>query len=229
MAPQGTQRLIGHRLVDKDGAAVGKIGQVFYDDQTDAAKWITVRTGLFGSRENLVPLSGAEMVYDALQVPWSRSRIKSAPSFDVDQHISVEQEDQVYAHYGLSPEIPGQRVPEQYERPRGRHARPEPAERARTPADRPGPPTGRPGPPPERPGPPAERPGPDAVPVRGVPSGVRQPDEEQRPMWEPSGRSAPTPRLGDEWGWDADPRSLPGDEWGRDTAPRSRPQQGTGA
>ncbi|MFB9803701.1 PRC-barrel domain-containing protein [Streptomonospora salina] len=121
-----TQRMIGHRLVDKDGAAVGKIGQVFYDDRTDAATWITVRTGLFGSRENLVPLVGAEMADDSLQVPWSRSRIKDAPSFDVDQHISVEQEDRVYAHYGLNPEVPGQRVPEEAARPRGRHARPEP-------------------------------------------------------------------------------------------------------
>ncbi|MDT0300519.1 hypothetical protein [Streptomonospora wellingtoniae] len=223
MAPQGTQQVIGHRLVDKDGAAVGKIGQVFYDDQTDAAKWITVRTGLFGSRENLVPLSGAEMVYDALQVPWSRSRIKSAPSFDVDQHISVEQEDQVYAHYGLSPEIPGQRVPEQYERPRGRHARPEPAGRAGAPAERPAPPTESPGPPTERSAaptersaPPAERPGSDAALARSAPSAaVRQAEEAPRPMWEPSGRSEPTRLLGDEWGWDA--------------APPSRHQQGTGA
>ncbi|QBI56025.1 PRC-barrel domain-containing protein [Streptomonospora litoralis] len=131
MASQmGTQQLIGHRLVDRDGASVGKIGQVFYDDQTDAAKWITVRIGLFGSRENLVPLVGAEMVYDALQVPWSRNKIKGAPSFDVDQHISVEQEDRVYRHYGLDPEIPGQRVPERSPRPRGRHARPEPEEQA---------------------------------------------------------------------------------------------------
>ncbi|MBX9387981.1 PRC-barrel domain-containing protein, partial [Streptomonospora nanhaiensis] len=121
----GTQRLIGHRLVDRDGAAVGKIGQVYYDDQTDEAKWITVRTGLFGSRENLVPLLGAEMVYDALQVPWSKAEIKSAPSFDIDQHISVEQEDRVYEHYGLTPEIPGQRPAEPIERPRGRHARAE--------------------------------------------------------------------------------------------------------
>ncbi|MDA0565754.1 PRC-barrel domain-containing protein [Streptomonospora sp. S1-112] len=124
-AQMGTQRLIGHRLVDRDGAAVGKIGQVYYDDQTDEAKWITVRTGLFGSRENLVPLLGAELVYDALQVPWSKSEIKSAPSFDIDQHISVEQEDRVYEHYGLTPEIPGQRPAEPIGRPRGRHARAE--------------------------------------------------------------------------------------------------------
>lgn len=128
MATTETQRLIGHRLVDKDGAAVGKIGQVFFDDQTDVAKWITVRTGLFGSRENLVPLVGAEMAYDSLQVPWSRNKIKGAPSFDLDQHISAEQEDRVYAHYGLNPEIPGQRIPEQAARPRGKHARPEPGE-----------------------------------------------------------------------------------------------------
>ncbi|WP_199493237.1 PRC-barrel domain-containing protein [Marinitenerispora sediminis] len=110
MAPQlGAQRLIGHRLLDRQGNSVGKIGQVYFDDQTDAPKWVTVRSGFLGTRENFVPLQGARTVQNDLQVPFDKDTIRRAPSFDIDQHISVEQEDRVYQHYGLQPEVPGQR------------------------------------------------------------------------------------------------------------------------
>ncbi|MFC4565243.1 PRC-barrel domain-containing protein [Nocardiopsis mangrovi] len=122
----GAEWLIGHRLLDRDGSSVGRIGQVFYDDQTDAPKWITVRTGLFGSREFLVPLMGARSVDEGLQVPFERDLIKAAPGFPIGEHISVDEEDRVYRHYGLRAEVPEQRRPEAEGRPRGRHARPEP-------------------------------------------------------------------------------------------------------
>ncbi|GAA1092387.1 PRC-barrel domain containing protein [Nocardiopsis composta] len=120
--------MIGHRLFDRDGAGVGRIGQVFYDDQTDAPTWITVRTGLFGTSESFVPLRGARALGDGVQVPYDLETIRSAPSFDIDQHISVEQEDMIYHHYGLPPEpgVPAQRPAES--RPRGRHRRPDPEE-----------------------------------------------------------------------------------------------------
>ncbi|MFC7329313.1 PRC-barrel domain-containing protein [Marinactinospora rubrisoli] len=109
MAAQfGAQRLIGHRLLDRQGNSVGKIGQVYFDDQTDAPKWVTVRSGFLGTRENFVPLQGARTVRSDLQVPYDKDTIRRAPSFDIDQHISVEQEDRVYQHYGLEPESPGQ-------------------------------------------------------------------------------------------------------------------------
>ncbi|WP_344161599.1 PRC-barrel domain-containing protein [Nocardiopsis rhodophaea] len=124
MAAQlGIRNLIGHRLLDRDGNSVGKIGQVFFDDQTDLPKWVTVRSGLFGTRENFVPLRGAQVVDDDLQVPYMKAMIKEAPSFRVDQHISMQQEDIVYRHYGLDPEVPDPREPEPVWRPKGKHAR----------------------------------------------------------------------------------------------------------
>ncbi|MDA8368779.1 MAG: PRC-barrel domain-containing protein [Nocardiopsaceae bacterium] len=115
----GPRRLIGLRLLDQDGNNIGKIGQVFLDDQTDAAKWVTVRTGLLGTSENLVPLQGAYAVDGDLQVPYRKETVRGAPSFESDQHISAEEEDRVYRHYGL--DVPG---PREEQRPRGKHARP---------------------------------------------------------------------------------------------------------
>lgn len=121
----GARRLIGNRLLDRDGTAVGRIGQVFFDDRTREPAWVTVRTGVFGTGENFVPLRGAHPVDEGLRVPFDAETIRSAPSFSVDRHISVEQEDAVFEHYGLAPEVPGPREPY-----RPRHRRPEPGEAA---------------------------------------------------------------------------------------------------
>src|SRR5690606_4840054 len=80
MAPQlGIQELIGHKLIDQDGNNVGKIGQVYRDDQTHQPTWVTVQTGLFGNQESFVPLAGAEITDQDLRVPFSKSLIKDSP------------------------------------------------------------------------------------------------------------------------------------------------------
>jgi hypothetical protein len=123
-APTGADWLIGHRLLDHDGSSIGRIGQVYYDDHSGRATWVTVRTGLFGTRENLVPLRQARVVDEGIQVPYPRAQVKSAPSVFADRPISVAQEDTVYAHYGMAAPVPAPRDAEPDVRPRGRHARP---------------------------------------------------------------------------------------------------------
>ena len=49
-----------HRAVVTDqGDKVGSIGVVYLDDATEEPTWVTVHTGLFGTRESFVPLLGA--------------------------------------------------------------------------------------------------------------------------------------------------------------------------
>ena len=48
----------GATAYDRDGDKIGKIGEVYYDDDTDQPKWITVNTGLFGTNESFVPRAG---------------------------------------------------------------------------------------------------------------------------------------------------------------------------
>lgn len=104
------QELVGRRLLDREGGSVGKVGQVYLDDQTDEPKWITVRTGIFGTQESFVPLQDAWTSGEDLVVPFDKQTIKDAPHFEVDEHISVEEEQQVYQHYGMQPEVPQQRT-----------------------------------------------------------------------------------------------------------------------
>ncbi|WP_448616281.1 PRC and DUF2382 domain-containing protein [Modestobacter sp. URMC 112] len=96
-------RIIGHNAVDNDGSKLGKIGQVYLDDETGRPEWATVSTGLFGTSESFVPLAQAEITGDTLRVPYDKARVKDAPRIDADQgHLSPEEEAELYRYYGVT-------------------------------------------------------------------------------------------------------------------------------
>jgi uncharacterized protein (TIGR02271 family) len=94
--------VIGATAYDRDGDKIGKIGHVYYDDDTDQPKWITVNTGFLGTSENFVPLAGAEISGDGnVTVGYDKATIKDAPNVDEQGHLSPEDEQRLYRHYNL--------------------------------------------------------------------------------------------------------------------------------
>ncbi|WP_017569694.1 PRC and DUF2382 domain-containing protein [Nocardiopsis halotolerans] len=91
--------LIGHNVLDQEGHNVGRINQVYLDDNTDQPSWVSVHTGLFGRHETLVPLQGSQPVEEDIRVPYDKSTVKDAPHIDADRHISPEEEQTVREYY----------------------------------------------------------------------------------------------------------------------------------
>jgi uncharacterized protein (TIGR02271 family) len=103
ISTQDVNRIIGTNAVDSDGSKLGKIGQVYLDDQTGRPEWATVSTGLFGTQESFVPLAQAEITDDSLRVPYDKARIKDAPRVDAEQgHLSPDEEAELYRYYGVT-------------------------------------------------------------------------------------------------------------------------------
>jgi uncharacterized protein (TIGR02271 family) len=96
-------RLVGAQLVGAGQERIGKIGQVFLDDETGTPQWVTVQTGVIARSENFVPLAGARLAGDGeVQVPYGKDQVKDAPSVDVDAgHLSPAEEAALYRYYGL--------------------------------------------------------------------------------------------------------------------------------
>ncbi len=94
-------RIEGATLYDNTGDKVGKIGQVYLDDQTQQPTWVTVSTGFFGTSETFVPIEGARFEGDDLHVGFDKDKIKDAPRVEVDQHLSETEEAELYRYYGL--------------------------------------------------------------------------------------------------------------------------------
>jgi uncharacterized protein (TIGR02271 family) len=95
------QELIDSAVVDPAGNKLGKVGNVYLADATHQPEWITVKTGLFGTKESFVPLSGAHTDKDGVHVQVDKEAVSDAPRIDADGHLSPEESNQLYQHYGL--------------------------------------------------------------------------------------------------------------------------------
>lgn len=99
---QSYETWIGHTVVDESGEKVGKVTEIYMDDETGQPEWLTVKTGLFGGRSSFVPLAGATAQDDDLMVPYSKDKVKDAPRVETDDdgYLTPEEEDTLYRHYG---------------------------------------------------------------------------------------------------------------------------------
>jgi uncharacterized protein (TIGR02271 family) len=91
----------GRTIVDPAGAKIGTIGDIYFDDDTGQPEWATVTTGLFGTKQNFVPLAEAQAMGDSIQVPYDKDRVKSAPGIQAEGQLSQDDEAALYRHYGL--------------------------------------------------------------------------------------------------------------------------------
>jgi uncharacterized protein (TIGR02271 family) len=93
------QNMIGQTAVDADGAKIGKIGQVYVDDQSGAPLWVTISTGMFGTKESFAPLYGSQATASGLQLAVTKDMVKDAPGVEADGHIEDSENDALYTYY----------------------------------------------------------------------------------------------------------------------------------
>ena len=89
-------------MTDADGGKVGKIGQVYLDNESGDPQWVTVSTGLFGTSESFVPLASAVTSGNDIQVPFSKDIIHDAPRVEPDGQISEQEEADLFSYYDMS-------------------------------------------------------------------------------------------------------------------------------
>jgi len=90
---------IGRNAVDPQGDKIGKVGQVYVNDETGQPDWITVNTGLFGMRESFVPLADSSFNGDDLVLPFDKAVVKDAPDVADSSHLDTDEQDQLYTYY----------------------------------------------------------------------------------------------------------------------------------
>ena len=79
-------------VVGTDGGEIGRVGQVYTDNDTGQPSWVTVKTGWFGTNESFVPLSAATIEDGTIRVPYDKDMIKGAPNNDAGEPLSETDE-----------------------------------------------------------------------------------------------------------------------------------------
>jgi uncharacterized protein (TIGR02271 family) len=97
--PQQWDHLIGLTAIDGNGDKIGKVGQVYLDEATSEPAWVTVSTGMFGTRESFAPVYGSTVHGDQLLLAVSKQMVKDAPNIDNDGHLGEEDVMSLYKHY----------------------------------------------------------------------------------------------------------------------------------
>lgn len=94
-------QLNGTTVVGGDGEKLGNVDAVYYDNTTDRAEWVAVRSGLFGTRVTLVPLRRADYTGIELRVPFDKVQLRNAPHHDPGNELSSTDEADLYRYYGI--------------------------------------------------------------------------------------------------------------------------------
>jgi uncharacterized protein (TIGR02271 family) len=91
----------GRTLIDQSGEKIGKIDELYYDQEDGQPEWALVTTGLFGTKRTFVPIRSATPSRENLQVPLSKDQVKDAPRVEADQELSEDEERRLFEHYGV--------------------------------------------------------------------------------------------------------------------------------
>jgi len=95
-------RLTDADVYDTDGDKIGSVGQVYLDAESGDPEWVSVKTGLFGTKETFIPLQQASVNDDRVTVAYDKGLVKNAPQIEADGPLSYADEDELYRHYGLA-------------------------------------------------------------------------------------------------------------------------------
>jgi hypothetical protein len=100
---QGVAEWHGKEVVDRDGEPIGKLERVYFDVETDEPQFGTVKEGFMGRHLTFVPLTGATIGPDNVQVVVSKGQVKDAPSIQEDgDALSPADESALYHHFELN-------------------------------------------------------------------------------------------------------------------------------
>ena len=91
----------GQTMVGSGGDKIGKIEEIYLDQETEQPEWALVHTGLFGSQSTFVPIANASTDDDNVVVPFDKAHVKDAPKMKAEGELSQRDEAALYAHYGL--------------------------------------------------------------------------------------------------------------------------------
>ena len=93
------QTLPGAKVVGPDGDKIGTVQQVYVSEDGGQPLFVTVHTGLFGTKESFVPLQAADLDDGTLRVAYDKSTVKGAPNVDADGAISDDEQGTIFDYY----------------------------------------------------------------------------------------------------------------------------------
>jgi sporulation protein YlmC with PRC-barrel domain len=109
--PAGTalpelERMRSLQVQTPDGFVVGRVEDVYVDDDNEWARYIAITTGWLGAKLLVVPVDDVAFAGNGsefITVPYTREQLEAAPTYEAKDALTIAREDEVYRHYGRTP------------------------------------------------------------------------------------------------------------------------------
>jgi stress response protein YsnF len=92
---------IGSTAYGPDGSKIGTVENFFVDDRTGVPTWVSLATGLFGTRHSIAPAAEASVGDGGLVLPVTAEAVKGAPRL-AGTHLDPAEEQALRTHYGMA-------------------------------------------------------------------------------------------------------------------------------
>ncbi|WIM67420.1 PRC and DUF2382 domain-containing protein [Corynebacterium breve] len=86
---------------DRNGDKLGSVRDVYVNDASGQPDFVDVNHGLFNMSSSIVPLRGHSLRDGELHLAFDKDRIKDAPNWGTEGHLSQEDQAAFYRHYGV--------------------------------------------------------------------------------------------------------------------------------
>jgi stress response protein YsnF len=96
---------IGSTAYGPDGSKIGTVENFFVDDRTGVPTWVSVATGLFGTRHSIAPAAEASVGDGGLVLSVTAEAVKAAPRL-AGTHLDPAEEQALRTHYGMADAAP---------------------------------------------------------------------------------------------------------------------------
>ena len=92
----------GYSVVDESGAKIGKVDDLFLDEN-DQPEYFGVKMGFLGTSSTLIPadITTINNEQGFIEVSQPKSTVQDGPAFDDDREITPDYENEVRSYYGL--------------------------------------------------------------------------------------------------------------------------------
>ncbi len=92
----------GYTVVDQDGSKIGKVDDLFLDEN-DRPEYFGVKMGFLGTSSTLIPADIATVDKERgfIEVSQTKDSVKNGPTFNDDHEITPEYENEVRSYYSL--------------------------------------------------------------------------------------------------------------------------------
>ena len=96
-------RLIGYGVEDQTGNGIGRVHNLWIDESGQPL-FLGVKTGWIFGKNHVVPVSTAEVNdrKEVVRLPFNEQVIKDAPVFDESADIESDEQQRIFAHYGIN-------------------------------------------------------------------------------------------------------------------------------